>query len=336
MSSITPPYQIIMENPQHFTKLAAHKDRGLKKLQCKLCISKIVSLASIVTISYDFRKNKMMTPLVHIVILNWNRKNDTLACIRSIKDVKYPQLSVVLVDNASRDGTVESVRENFPAVKVIINSENFRFAGGNNVGINYAMQNKADYVLLLNNDAEVPPDFLSELVRVAESSEDIGMLGPKIYYHDTPRKIWFAGGRIEFWKGWVSHIGIRELDHGQYDITKDVDYLTGCCLLVKRKVIETVGSLDESYFIYGEDADWCIRASRAGFRLVYVPSSFIWHKVSSSSGGNMSWFKNWNKMKSQLRLLGRYAKWYHWLTIPFGLVVSIALSGVRVVRAKKH
>jgi hypothetical protein len=283
-----------------------------------------------------FQKNNMKYPLVYIIILNWNRKDDTLACLRSIKDVKYPQLSVVLVDNASRDGTVESVRENFPAVEVITNSENLRFAGGNNVGIDYAMQNKADYILLLNNDTEVAPDFLSELVSVAENNDRVGMLGPKIYYHNTPKMIWFAGGRIEFWKGWLSHIGIRELDHGQYDSIRDVDYLTGCCLLVKREVIEKVGTLDESYFIYGEDADWCIRAYRAGFKLTYVPSSLIWHKVSSSSGGNMSWFKNWNKMKSQLRLLGRYAKWYQRLTIPFGLALNIALSGVRAARAKKH
>ncbi len=265
-----------------------------------------------------------------MIILNWNRKDDTIACLRSVNEVKYSKLSVVLVDNASRDGTVESVTASFPTVKVITNSENLRFAGGNNVGIGYAMQNGADYVLLLNNDTEVAPDFLSELVKAAESEREIGMAGPKIYYHDNPKRIWFAGGKIEFWKGWISHIGIRECDRGQYDTLKQVDYLTGCCLLVKRNVIEAVGTLDESYFIYGEDADWCIRASRAGFKLAYVPSSVIRHKVSSSSGGNLSWFKNWNKLKSHIRLMAKYARWYHWVTIPFGLGANVLKSAVKL------
>lgn len=272
----------------------------------------------------------MAYPLVSIIILNWNRKDDTIACLQSIEKVSYPDFEVILVDNASSDGTIEAVKQKFPLVKVISNPENLRFAGGNNVGINYALENEADYILLLNNDTVVDPDFVSELMRAAESDGGIGMVGPKIYYYDDPKRIWFAGGKVEFWKGWISHIGIRELDRGQYDATRHVDYLTGCCLLVKREVIERVGKLDESYFIYGEDADWCIRASRAGFKLLYVPSSIIWHKVSSSSGGNLSWFKNWNKLKSQLRLMARYARWYNWLTIPFGLSGNVLFSRVKV------
>ena len=273
-------------------------------------------------------------PSVYVIILNWNRKEDTIACLRSLEKVKYPDFSLVLVDNASSDGTVEQVKRDFPAVEIIVNPRNLRFAGGNNIGIECALRNGADYVLLLNNDTIVDPDFLSELVRTAESEKNIGMAGSKIYYYDDPKRIWFAGGKVEFWNGWVSHIGIREMDHGQHDTTKQVDYLTGCCLLVKREVIEKVGKLDESYFIYGEDADWCIRASAVGFKLFYVPSSVIWHKVSSSSGGNLSLFKNWNKLKSQLRLMARYAKWYHWLTIPFGLTFNILLSAINVRRAK--
>jgi len=236
---------------------------------------------------------------------------------------------VILVDNASHDGTAEVVREKFPSVKIISNAENLRFAGGNNVGIEYAIKHGADYILLLNNDTEVASDFLGELVNAAESSKNIGMVGPKIYYYYDQNRIWFAGGKIEFWKGWISHIGIREIDHGQYNSTRDVGYLTGCCLLIKREVIEKIGKLDERFFIYGEDADWCVRASRAGYKLVYVPSSVIWHKVSSSSGGNLSWYKNWNKLKSQLRLMARYAKWYNWATIPVGLAGSILISVAR-------
>ena len=236
------------------------------------------------------------------------------------------------MDNASSDGTVEYVKDKFPSVKIIANSENLRFAGGNNVGIKYALERNADYVLLLNNDTEVAPDFLPELVRAAENDKSIGIAGPKIYYYEGNKMIWFAGGKVEFWKGWISHIGIREPDYGQYDFAREVDYITGCCMLVKREVIEKIGKLDESFFIYGEDADWSLRASRAGYSLVYVPSSIIWHKVSASSGGNLSWFKNWNKLKSQLRLMARYAKWYNWLTIPILMTIYTAKNVLRALK----
>jgi len=258
-------------------------------------------------------------PLVYIIILNWNGKEDTVACLRSIEKLEYPNFSVILVDNASSDGTAEYVKGKFPEVNIIANSENLRFAGGNNVGIKYAMEHNADQVLLLNNDTEVATNFLPELVHAIENDKSIGIAGPKIYYYDDKNVIWFAGGKVEFWKGWISHIGIREPDHGQYDFAREVDYITGCCMLVRREVIEKIGKLDESFFIYGEDADWCLRASKAGYKLVYVPSSIIWHKVSASSGGNLSWFKNWNKLKSQLKLMARYAKWYNWATIPVSI-----------------
>ncbi len=158
------------------------------------------------------------------------------------------------------------------------------------------------------------------------------MAGPKIYYYNEPERIWFAGGKVEYWKGWVSHIGIREPDNGQYDTPRDVDYLTGCCMLVKREVIERIGKLDESFFIYGEDADWSLRAARAGYRLRFVPSSVIWHKVSASSGGNLSWFKNWNKLKGELRLMARYAKWYHWVTIPAGITLNVTAAFLKLKR----
>ena len=271
----------------------------------------------------------MPRSLVYIIVLNWNRKKDTIACLESLLKTEYSNYTIVLVDNASSDGTVAEVREKFPSVNVIANAENLRFAGGNNVGIEHALLNGADYVVLLNNDTIVDPAFLAELVQAAENDASIGIAGPKIYYYDQPKMIWYAGGKVEYWKGWISHVGIREQDNGQYNVARDVDYVTGCCMLVKREVIERIGKLDESFFIYGEDADWSLRAARAGFRLRYVPSSMIWHKVSASSGGNLSWFKNWNKLKGQLRLMARYAKWYNWLTIPFGVFSNILLSAYK-------
>lgn len=274
----------------------------------------------------------MTNPKVFIIILNWNGKEDTIACLESLKTLTYGNAVQVMVDNASSDGTADAVRVQFSSVEVIANQANLRFAGGNNVGIEYALRNSADYILLLNNDTVVAPTFLSELVQAAEQDPRIGIAGPKIYYYGEPKRIWFAGGKVEYWKGWVSHIGIRETDKGQYDTPRDVDYLTGCCMLVKREVIERIGKLDESFFIYGEDADWSLRAARAGYRLRYVPSSMIWHKVSASSGGNLSWFKNWNKLQGQLKLMVRYARWYHWATIPAGITLNVAGAFLKLKR----
>jgi len=271
-------------------------------------------------------------PMVYIIILTWNGRKDTLDCLRSFKTVEYPNYRIILVDNASVDGTVDAVRKEFPGVDIIVNPTNLRFAGGNNVGMRKAVMGGADYILLLNNDTLVDKDFLIKMMDTALSDDMIGMVGSKIYYNDKRRYLWYAGGKIEWWKGWISHRGVHELDRGQYDHRCETDYITGCCLLVKRDVVDDIGFLDESYYIYGEDADWCIRARRAGYKLLYEPGSVIWHKLSVSSGGHLSWFKNYNKFKSQLRLMARYAKWYHWLTIPCGMVMKAFLSYCKIIR----
>jgi GT2 family glycosyltransferase len=270
-------------------------------------------------------------PLVYVIVLSWNGKNDTLVCLASLQHLTYPNAQIVVVDNASRDGTIDAIRSAFPNIELIVNNSNLRFAGGNNVGIRRSLERGAEYVLILNNDTVVDPGFLSRLIEVAESDRRIGIVGPKIYYSDDQKRIWFAGGSIKWWRGRVAHVGIRDKDNGRCDVTTVVDYITGCCMLIKRKVIETIGMLDERYYIYGEDADLCVRASRSGYKSVYVPSSRVWHKLSASTKGHLSWFKNWNKLKSQLRLMARYAKWYHWLTIPVAMPVDIMLSAVKVV-----
>jgi GT2 family glycosyltransferase len=270
--------------------------------------------------------------LVYIIVLTWNGKADTLECLQSLQKLSYPNYKIIVVDNASIDGTAEEVLQLYPTVELIRNSLNLRFAGGNNVGIKAALKNQADYILLLNNDTTVAENFLSHLIEAAESDEQVGMAVPKIYYHSDPKRIWYAGGKIDWWSGSISHSGVRETDNGQFEKIKTTDYITGCAMLVKKNVIEKIGILDESYFIYGEDADWSLRVVRAGFKLLFVPKAIIWHKVSVSTGGHFSWFKNWNKLKSQLRFLIRYAKPSNWLTIPILLPLNILLT---IYRSKK-
>ena len=176
--------------------------------------------------------------------------------------------------------------------------------GGENIGIEYILrERKTDYILILNNDIAVDKELLSELVKVAESDPEIGVVGPKIYYYDyNGRKdiINFAGGKINFWKGVGYHIGANEIDKGQHDEIREVDYVEGSCFLIKKEVIEKVGMLDHEYFAYWEEADWCIRIKKGGYKGCYVPRAKIWHKVSSTTKKTSGFFEYYNTRNSFL------------------------------------
>lgn len=262
-------------------------------------------------------------PLVYIIVLTWNGKNDTLECLESLSKINYFNHKILVVDNASNDSTKEAVKSKYTDVEYIYNLKNLRYAGGNNVGIDYALNNHADYILLLNNDTIAEPNFLKHLINTAESNPINGIIGPKIFYYAQKNLIWYAGGKIEWWKGWIYHRGIRELDNEKYSFRIETDFVTGCCILIKRNVIEKIGKLNENYYMYGEDVDFCIRASRAGFKIWFEPEAKVWHKISVSTGGHFSWFKNYNKLKSQLKIFSRYAKWYQWITIISGMFLYI-------------
>jgi len=277
-----------------------------------------------------------LLPLVYIIVLNWNGKDDTLECLRSLQNIDYKNYKILVVDNASEDGSVGAIQSEFPNIEILVNANNLRFAGGNNVGIKYGLQHDADYILLLNNDTAVDGRFLSSLIHCINETKDAGIAGAKIFYFFDKRRIWYAGGNLNFATGSFKHRGIRQRESELYNAVEEVDYITGCCMLIKREVIERVGMLDESYFIYGEDADYCLRAKNAGYKLMYIPSAIVYHKVSVSSGGNFSWFKNWNKLKSNLRLLWRYAKWYNWIVIPFTFPVGIIVGYYTAKRESKE
>ena len=227
-------------------------------------------------------------PKVAIIILNWNGKEDTIECLESLKHVTYPNYEILLMDNGSTDGSVECFRERYPRMEIIENGKNLGFVEGNNVGIRKAMDEGADYVLLLNNDTVVDPEFLGELAKVAESDPKIGFVGPKVYYYDYEGRkdvLNFAGGKLNMWKGVSYHIGVNEIDYGQYnDITK-VDYAEGSCLFVNKNVIKKIGLLDPSYFTYWEENDWCMRGMNAGYSSFFVPKAKIWHKIGASNQG---------------------------------------------------
>lgn len=245
-----------------------------------------------------------------------------------------PNVETVVVDNASNDGSADAVRTAFGGrVTVIVNDDNLGFASGNNVGIRYALEHGADFVLLLNNDTVVDAQLIDKMLRPFDERSGVGVTGPKIYFYNPNDQIWFAGGEVFLARGVSRHIGIRERDTGQFEDQRDVDYITGCALMASREVFESIGFLDPSYVAYYEDVDFCMRARRAGYRIVYVPGGKVWHKISASTGGQMSRRKINRKLKSTWKFFGRYARPWHWLTIPFFFladvirIVFLVLSG---------
>ena len=218
---------------------------------------------------------------IAIIILNWNGRDDTLACLRSLETVDYPDFEIVLVDNHSSDDSVAAIRAQFPGVTLIETETNLGFVGGNHVGLRYAQEKSFDAALLLNNDTEVSPEFLWLLVDAAAADPEIGIVGPSIYYFDDPETLWSAGGSINWQNGTTAMIDLNQKDTGQFGTTpRPVDFVTGCALLIKLDVVAQIGPLDDRFFAYYEETEWCVRAARAGFRILHVPAAKIWHKIS--------------------------------------------------------
>lgn len=225
-----------------------------------------------------------MEPLVYIVVLNWNGREDTLACLRSLEPVLNERTKGIVVDNGSTDGTPDAVRAAFAGVEVLEAGENLGFTGGNNIGLRFALDRGADYVILLNNDTVVDPRFLPEMLTVATVSEDIGFVSPKIYFLDPPDLLWFAGARFSTCTGYGRVIGYREIDRGQYDHVRTIDRPCGCAVLVSRRLCREAGLMDDRLFLYVDEVEWMLRARKHGFKACYAPKAKVWHKVSASVG----------------------------------------------------
>ena len=224
------------------------------------------------------------SPRVTVVVLNWNGLADTLACLESLGHSEYPALDRVVVDNGSTDGSVSAIHKRFPAVTVLENKENLGYTGGNNRGLRHALAQGADYALLLNNDTEVAPDMLGRLVEAVESDSQVGLAGPTIYYYGQPDVIWSAGGMANWRHGSTTMVGVDEPDRGQFGVEpRTVDFASGCALLARSEVLKQVGLLDERFFAYFEEVEWCVRAARAGYKTVHVPAAHIWHKIAPSA-----------------------------------------------------
>jgi len=227
----------------------------------------------------------MNQPEVCIIMLNWNGLADTVECLESLLTLSYPNYRVIVVDNGSQGDDGKVLKQRFgDYIHLIQNDKNYGFAEGNNIGMRYALTNlKPDYYMLLNNDTVVAPDFVDKMVAVGEGEPQVGILGPKIYYHDVNGRkniIWSAGGKIRWWRPWIyDGIGNGKEDGSQYQGLRAVAWVSGAALMFKREVLEQLSFLNANYFSGNEDVEYCLKARRYGFKVVYVPTAKVWHKV---------------------------------------------------------
>lgn len=249
--------------------------------------------------SLESKKDRFVNKIenfVWIVIPTWNRCKDLLECLDSLNKVTYSPFKILVVDNASEDNSAGIVEDRYPHVSVIRLNENLGAPAASNIGFKYALNNGADYVLRLDSDTVVSPDFLTPLVFVGEKNPQIGVVSPKIYYYNPPDLIWYAGVGANSW-----HFGAIDKMQNKKDSEVSspsclVDYVWGAAMLIKRDVLEKTQGFDTDFFIYYEEVDFCKRVQELGYQLYYTAESKIWHKVGIQNPTAWSAY-HWNLSK---------------------------------------
>lgn len=242
----------------------------------------------------------MNRPAVAVVILNWNGRADTLACLESVQRVPARGCRVIVADNGSSDGSAAAIRQAYPGVDLIENGANLGFAAGNNEAIARALQDGAEFVFLLNNDTIVDPGIVDAFLDAARRLPQAGVFGAKIYYHADPQRLWYAGGCWDAKTLSFNEHGAGEIDQGQYDRLTETDWVIGCAMFVRADVFRKVGLLEPKFFLNNEEVDFCSRVRRAGYSCAYVPQARLWHKVSASFGGEDSPLKEYFSARNRL------------------------------------
>jgi GT2 family glycosyltransferase len=275
----------------------------------------------------------MDTSYVTTVIVNWRLKEETCACLQSLDDLDFP-CQVIVVDNGSKDGSVDYIRERFPEVELLELPSNLGFAAACNKVIVQAVENdRCEFIFILNNDAVVHPQALGELIRAADAHPDAGLFSPKIYYLGEDQIIWYAGARRRWGVLAAADTGRGNLDQGQFNELRQVDYIFGAGMLIRKSVFEKIGLFDEKFFLYLEDLDFCLRAQKAGFTLYFVPQAHVWHKVSASTS-NDNVLRRYNMVKSTVHFLKKHASpkmvplvLIFWALVSARLILSDLLHG---------
>jgi len=230
-----------------------------------------------------------------IIILNWNRKQDTLECLSSLEKVS-PSHETVVVDNGSTDGSAQAIRSTFPKITLLQNKQNLGYAQGNNVGIRYALSKGASHLLILNNDTTVSPDFLAAFLNTMKAHPNIAVLGAKPHLYADQNRLDHLGGMWNAQKGTFDLIGLHE-EASKWTTLQSLDYVCGCALFAKAEVFQKIGGFEPRFFLFWEESDWCFRARKAGFPSYFCPDAKLYHKVSASFSGEKAhttyfWWRN--------------------------------------------
>jgi GT2 family glycosyltransferase len=219
----------------------------------------------------------MSSPRLFIIVLSHNHRDDTFSCLQSLLNSDYENFDIILLESSSTVNETEEYRRQFPQIQVITLKENLGYAGNNNIGIHAALEQGADWIMILNNDTVLDTACLSHLVAAGEGDPEIGIVGPMVYHFDEPNVIQSAGGVLgKYWQNF--HLGTNEADRGQFNLTRPVAWISGCAMMIRPAVMRQIGLFDEEYFLYWEETEFCIRSSRAGWKIIHVPDAKLWHK----------------------------------------------------------
>jgi hypothetical protein len=247
-----------------------------------------------------------MTPTICAVVLNWNNYRDTKECVESLLKSSLPLAAVIIVDNASKDGSNDKLKrdfKDFASVYFIENPDNYGFAKGVNMGLRFALEKGAEYVLLLNNDAVINVDCIEKLYEALINEPKAAIDGPKILYYKMPQRIWTGESNFSYLKTGIISLQKNKIDDGKDRAIKEVTFLTGCTMLIKKSLFEKIGFFDEDYFFYYEDVDFCLRTIKGGFKILYVPSAKVWHKIGTTSETRTSEFYVYHMGRSHILFL---------------------------------
>jgi len=324
-----------------------------------------------------------MNSNVSIIILNWNGWEDTIECLESVYQIAYPSFEVIVVDNGSKDDSIQKIndyaegkirikskffaysQENKPiyvkeyskdeletsvsiketiknpvsrrSIILIKSDDNYGFAEGNNIGIRFALDKlNPDYILLLNNDAVVDPYMLNELINVAEKDLQIGILGPTVYDYRNPSEIQSAGTKIYWSKG--EAINLISSENKLSDEPEEVDSVIGCALLARSELFHKIGYLNKEYFAYLEETEWCVRAHKASYRIVYVPKGKIWHKGGATSN-KITGFTLYHYTRNKFWFMKRHSsrkEYISFLIYFFGFRMWFVIGGIFYHQRKRE
>lgn len=260
--------------------------------------------------------------LVWIVIPTWNRRDDLLECLSSLRSLEYDPFHVLIIDNASEDGSADEVNKRYPQFEVVRLKENIGAPAASNIGFQLALSNDAEFVLRLDSDTIVAPNFLTPLVNHLEDNHRTGIVSPKIFFYNSIDEVWYEG--VDAHPFHFGAIISPKNPHEAQDLNKAkvVDYVWGAAMLIRRDVLVKTGGFDTDFFIYYEEIDFCKRVQALGYSLSYIPDSHIWHKVGSAK--NNSWTAyQWNK--SKMLLFRKHAKnnWHKFSLITYAFFYAL-------------